>query len=214
MRKVTLFLGAPPQSWVKSLLGMGELNVKILDCLPSEEGGHMNEFFEITCPDVLMPDVIRRLQQAKEIKDLEITLKPSHGRIFGSLRTVRCDLCKCFTTSGCFLGSAVYDMERDGVRWSFYVKEGLVLQIIKALEKQGIQCTIEENSSIHSFDELTGRQERLLELALKKGFFDSPRKIGTRDLAKDFNVAPPSVSVSLRRALKKVVRTYLKTGKR
>ncbi|MEM4328160.1 MAG: hypothetical protein QXI50_00695, partial [Candidatus Caldarchaeum sp.] len=162
MKKLLLRIDVPPQSWIRNVMRIrGVADIKILDCTPSN--GAMSEFFEITCSPEAMAEVVKNLQETPGIEDLEVTLKMSSGKIVGSLRTTQCRLCKHFTSSECFLGSAVYELDKEKLRWSFYVKERCVSQILTALEIEGITYQVEQNTNIEVAEELTTLQEKLLD---------------------------------------------------
>ncbi|AAK40773.1 bacterio-opsin activator [Saccharolobus solfataricus] len=71
-------------------------------------------------------------------------------------------------------------------------KEVRVLKVVKAEKK----------------DAITARQEQILRIALEAGFFDYPRRIGLKDLAKKLNISPSSLSEIIRRAEKNVITAY------
>ncbi|WP_338600846.1 helix-turn-helix domain-containing protein [Sulfolobus tengchongensis] len=71
-------------------------------------------------------------------------------------------------------------------------KDVRVLKVIKAEKK----------------DAITARQEQILRIALEAGFFDYPRRIGLKDLAKKLNMSPSSLSEIIRRAEKNIITAY------
>lgn len=213
MKKISLVLEIPPQSWMAHIQKIhGISHIRLLDCIPCDDGS-MNEFFEICCSPEAMPEVVKALQTLRGVKDIEITLKVSSHKIVGSLRTTQCNLCRHFSSSECFLGSAIYEMDRGRLRWSFYVREQYIPQLFSALEKEGIGYEVEHNASIGVAEELTPFQEKLLYRALQEGYLDIPKKADLNRLAEEFGTTKASLSVTFRRALKKVVRAYLEQAK-
>ncbi|AOL15955.1 bacterio-opsin activator [Sulfolobus sp. A20] len=59
-------------------------------------------------------------------------------------------------------------------------------------------------------DPITARQEQILKVALEAGFFDYPRRIGLKELAKKLNMSPSSLSEIIRRAEKNIIVEYFK----
>jgi hypothetical protein len=57
---------------------------------------------------------------------------------------------------------------------------------------------------------LTKKQEQLLSAALALGYYDIPRKVGTRELASTFGISPRAASEMVRRIHKKLAETYLR----
>jgi len=72
---------------------------------------------------------------------------------------------------------------------------------------------VEENSTLSVARELTSFQKRLLEQALQKGYLDVPRRANANRLAAELGITKTSLSITLRRALKKAVITYLEQTK-
>ena len=59
---------------------------------------------------------------------------------------------------------------------------------------------------------LTDKQERVLWLALKLGFFDYPRKINSIELSRRLGIAPSTLSEMTRRGMRKLLESYFEPG--
>jgi hypothetical protein len=65
-------------------------------------------------------------------------------------------------------------------------------------------------SKIKDEEELTARQENILQIALEKGYFEFPKKITLRQLAKVLDVSPATLTEILRRGQKRVLQEHFK----
>ncbi|MEM3078779.1 MAG: helix-turn-helix domain-containing protein, partial [Thermoproteota archaeon] len=57
----------------------------------------------------------------------------------------------------------------------------------------------------------TEKQENVLWLSLKMGYFDTPRKIGTRELAKTLGIVPSTFSEITRSGIRKLLEKYFES---
>lgn len=62
-------------------------------------------------------------------------------------------------------------------------------------------------------DQLTDKQQRILELAYEEGLYDVPRESTAAEIAKEVGVTEQSVSEMLRRATKSLVEPYFGDSK-
>jgi len=154
-------------------------------------------------------------------KDLEQKLKNAGIRTIKLpdkgiwVRTHSCSACAFLGSSDAIILSAT-PISKYEMSYKLLVPPlGYLRQIIKGLGELGLQPKITEIKRLSptnrkSEDELTERQLQVLLLAYKKGYFDAERKIRLIDLAKMLGISTSSAQELLKRAMKKVVRTYLK----
>lgn len=84
----------------------------------------------------------------------------------------------------------------------------------ETLDKFGIQYTVERIQQDVEFDSLlTERQHRILDEAIERGYYDTPRRITLVDLAEDLGIAKSTCSDILHRAEERVLKDY-KSGER
>lgn len=95
---------------------------------------------------------------------------------------------------------------KDRMRWTLLLEHGDSLkELTGELREQGIDFKIEEVVKLRDMWRLTDRQEQVLRAALDLGFYDVPRRIGSKDLARLFDVSLRAISEVLRRAHKRIV---------
>ncbi|MHA1343749.1 MAG: helix-turn-helix domain-containing protein, partial [Promethearchaeota archaeon] len=78
-------------------------------------------------------------------------------------------------------------------------------------KKKKIQFNLESIGYYHNPSLLTKRQKEVLIIAIKKGFFDIPRKISLSELAKELKISSSSLSETIRRINKKLSIKYLRS---
>ncbi|MEM0216536.1 MAG: helix-turn-helix domain-containing protein [Candidatus Bathyarchaeia archaeon] len=120
-----------------------------------------------------------------------------------------CIVCNTILAHGAFLISGK-SIDSSNILYSFMVPDFDTYQkIINELEEMGYRVNIKKIGRFkHKKTILTEKQERLLWLAFKSGFFDYPRRIEARELAAKLGVKSSTFSEICRRALKRLVENY------
>ena len=81
--------------------------------------------------------------------------------------------------------------------------------IVSKLEEHGLAPKILEVTKFKpKMKALTEKQERVLWLALKLGFFDYPRKINSIEFSKKLGIVPSSLSEITRNGIRRLLRHY------
>jgi len=123
-----------------------------------------------------------------------------------------CDLCKTVLSSGSFLISGK-NVEDYTIIYSFVTPSFIAYQkILSTLESHGLKPKVLEIGKFTPKGKvLTEKQERVLWLALKMGFFDFPRKISMKDLAHRLGVGLSTLSEITRRGTRRLLENHFKT---
>jgi predicted DNA binding protein len=198
----------PPHSWIKRLTGEFPVVVRVLDCRTLTQRGGVQELFEITSATELSEKIVEHLRKDSYVYDVDI-VKGEHGRVVGSLKTHRCTACRVFADANCFLTSAT--SRPDGkLEWVLLGSDTMVKSLMQALEMEGVVGEVVRISRLEDEKELTARQENLLQIALEKGYFEFPKKITLRQLAKSLDIAPATLTEILRRGQKQVLQEHFR----
>lgn len=80
------------------------------------------------------------------------------------------------------------------------------------LEKNGIKATIESIGYYYKSALLTGRQNEILNIASKNGYFDIPRRISLTEFAKTLHISKSALSETIRRIYKRLAESYLQSS--
>lgn len=198
----------PPHSWIKRVATNFPVVVRLMDCRSIAEKEGVQELFEIKCAADLSEKVIDFLRHDDYVYDVDIA-KGKSGRIIGSLKTKKCTVCRTFAGANCYLVSA--SSKPDGkLEWTLLGSDTMVKNLLKELEKTKVVADVVKVSQLQDEEELTARQEHILQIALEKGYFEFPKKISLRELAKTFEVSPATLSEILRRGQKRVLQEHFK----
>lgn len=198
----------PPHSWVKHVSSNFPAVIRILDCRNNPEKEGVQELFEITCPPEASRKIVDYLKHDDYVYDVDVA-KGKPGRIVGSLKTKKCTACRTFARGDCFLASA--KSKPDGkLEWVLLGNDAMVRNLIKDLQAAGVEASVLKVSQLREGGELTARQEQILQIALEKGYFEFPKNITLRQLAKTLDISPASLTEILRRGQKRVLQEHFK----
>jgi predicted DNA binding protein len=133
----------------------------------------------------------------------------SRGDTLVCFESEGCDVCKTVMSRGSFLmsGSSVGDSKYI---YNFIAPNSEAYQLIIAdLESIGLEPRILRIEPYKSTGKvLTAKQEKVLWLAIKLGFFDVPRKIHTRELSKKLGISMSTFSEITRRGMKDLLASH------
>ena len=103
-----------------------------------------------------------------------------------------------------------FELTADKWRITFIGGEGAVKRFLAMLERFGLHYRIAHSTDARfaasSFlSTLTDQQRKVLSGAYRLGYFDSPRRIGVRELSKSINLRRSAVTEHLRKAQKRLL---------
>lgn len=200
-------------NWASSLSKKYQVDVKVLDCKPANDGQALRQMVELETVNENENVIIEDIRSHPEVLDAYI-VKSKRGKMIGTVLTRQAVVCSTVLNSNSFCRNCVFTLKPDEngkVRWSLALGSGSPLkEILGNIESHGIQADILEISQIPDNRPLTSRQEQIIRIALQKGYFNYPRKVGVRALAKEVGVSSSTLSELLRRAERKIVTKYLK----
>ncbi len=152
----------------------------------------MQELFELTSALELSAKIVGSLRKDSYVYDVDI-VKGERGRVVGSLKTHKCTACRTFAGANCFLISAA--SKPDGqLEWTVLGNDTVVKSLMHELEKENVIGKVVKISKLEDEKELTTRQENILQIGLEKGYFEFPKKITLRQLAKTLDIAPADIN--------------------
>jgi predicted DNA binding protein len=198
----------PPHSWIRRITSNFPAVIRVLDCRTLQEKQGVQELFEITSTPELSEKIVDYLRQDDYVYDVDV-VKGKAGRIIGSLKTKKCTACRTFATATCFLESAT--TKPDGkLEWTLLGSDSMVKSLLKELEQQGVAAEVLKIAQLEEEQELTARQENILQIALEKGYYEFPKRITLRQLAKVLDISPATLTEILRRGQKRVLQEHFK----
>lgn len=147
-------------------------------------------------------DTLTKMSDRGKIKDGESVWFDSDG----------CDACKAILSQNAFLISGKH-VESDTILYSFVASNFETYRnIILTLEAHALKPKILEVTRFNPKGRiLTEKQERVLWLALKMGFFEFPRKITMLELSKRLGIGLATVSEIIRRGSRRLFENHFET---
>ena len=184
---------------LKKVASLGIKHLKVTD-IRSSRNGSIKHLIEL------------EHEQVKEIsKNFKIVVPRGKGESKPSIwfDSEGCEVCNCILSRDAFLISGK-SMEENIIKYSFIVPTfDSYKSIVSALENSGHKVKV---LKIGSFKPkkgvLTEKQEKIFWLALKGGFFEYPRKIGTQELSVKLGIRPSTLSEILRRGTRRLLENY------
>ncbi|MEM2929446.1 MAG: helix-turn-helix domain-containing protein [Thermoproteota archaeon] len=142
----------------------------------------------------------------------KILKSPKGSKVLASFKTEGCNVCSTMLSQGAFLISGKH---LGGYRMIYeFIAPGYEVfkQIISTLESLGFKPKILGlTKHEHKEGVLTEKQEDVLWLALKMGYFDYPRKIGSRELARTLGIVSSTFSEITRTGIRKLLEQYFES---
>lgn len=123
-----------------------------------------------------------------------------------------CHACKAVLATNCFLVSG-RKLEGNTIMYSFVAPTSEALRkVLVKLEDSGLKPNIIEAGKYQPRTKvLTEKQEKVLWLALKMGFFNYPRKVHTSELAQRLGTKPSTLSEILRRGTRRLLEDHYRS---
>ena len=197
-----------PQNWMSEIPERYPVTIKVLDRIPYSERG-VKDLVEIAGPQDIMEEVLKDIRKNPLVSNVDTTMT-ERGKIVGAVTTAWCDICRILTDSDCFLISA--ETKSAGkVEWTLVVSDKDVLKgIFDRLKTKSVLAELVKLTKIDDKESLTERQDKITHVAFDRGYFDYPKRISLRELARMFEVSPSTLSEILRKGQRKIVLDYFK----
>ena len=200
-----------PQNWMSEIPEKYPVTVKVIERIPFSEKG-VKDLVEIAGPQEVMDEVLEHIRKNPMVSKVDTTMTEK-GKMYGSVTTARCEICRILTDADVFLISA--ESKGDGkVEWTLVLSEKDVLKnIFDHLQAKSVLAELVKLTKIDDKETLTDRQDKITHVAFERGYFDYPKRISLRELAKMFDVSPSTLSEILRKGQRKIVMDYFRKQK-
>jgi predicted DNA binding protein len=197
-----------PQNWMSEIPEKHPVTIKVIERVPYSDKG-VKDLVEIAGPEEVMADVLKDIKKNPLVSKVDTTVTDK-GKVIGAVTTSRCDICRILTDSDVFLISA--ESRGEGkVEWTLILTDKDVLKgIFEDLGSKGVKAELIKLTKIDDKETLTDRQDKITHVAFERGYFDYPKRISLRELAKMFDVSPSTLSEILRKGQRKIVLDYFK----
>ena len=197
-----------PQNWMSEIPEKYPVTVKVIERIPYSDKG-VKDLVEIAGPQEVMAEVLEHIRKNPTVAKVDTTMTDK-GKLYGAVTTARCEICRILTDADVFLISA--ESKGDGkVEWTLVLSEKDVLkEIFDHLKAKSVNAELVKLTKIDDKETLTDRQDKITHVAFERGYFDYPKRISLRELAKMFDVSPSTLSEILRKGQRKIVMDYFR----
>jgi predicted DNA binding protein len=202
-----------PCSWIYNLSRDHDVRVMLIDTVQTEDGV-TKDLVEINLREEEADAIIQSIKDFDHVEDVEITERHK-GRLLAIVDVVDCPGCVSLATADVFLLSA-HTTENKRLEWkvAFSAREDLD-KLIWELQNTGTEVElIRVSNAIDDGLRLTDRQLKIVEVAFKRGYYDYPKRISIRELARIFSVSTATVSEILRRGQRKIIKEHFEGKKK
>lgn len=195
-----------PHKWIQLVTEGYSAEVDILDS-KSPSKGITQHLFDIQANASQVEELLEAIKKDKDVTEVE-AVRSRGGRIYGSVSSRRCTVCKEVARSKCFLASVAIS-SREGARWTLLGSGDSFSGLLRALERQGVDYEVKEKRNLEDSDLLTSRQEQILSIAFEMGYFDFPKRAGLKEVAGQTGIKTSTLAEIVRRGQKKILGEYL-----
>lgn len=194
-----------PESWFEDISPMLDRPVRFIQSVPDGQRGGRG-LIEIRGDDEVTHAVVDAIRAHPSVCSVDFIPLPEGG-VLGHIVTSKCAACRALTGVDCFLMSA--QSRSDGrVDWNLITgSDGSLKELVDRLVAEGCDVEIRRARRPDVRRPLTERQEEVIRMALKAGYYDQPKRVTIKQLAQKAGIAPSTFQEILQRAEKKVMMT-------
>ncbi|MBI0582686.1 MAG: helix-turn-helix domain-containing protein [Methanomassiliicoccus sp.] len=195
-----------PDNWITDVVEMYPSVIKIIDSKAMKEEVRDLVQIEVENEEDL-PKVIEQVRNNPNIFNVDISAI-DRGKALAVFSTNQCMACRLLAGTECFLTHST-TTKNGRLNWTMLVTQKSALQeLIDNLSKINARPKLVKLTEISDTDELTMRQEQITRMAFERGYFDFPRRIGLRELAKMFGISTSTLSEILRKGQRRIMTRY------
>jgi len=197
-----------PDNWMSDVSANYPVTIKVIDRMPYSEKG-VKDLVEIQAPADVMDEILETIRKNPLVIKVDTTVTEK-GKVLSAVTTARCEICRIITDADVFLISAE-SKGKGKVEWTLILSEKKTLkEIFDHLKEKSVDAELIKLTKIDDKETLTERQDKITQVAFDRGYFDYPKRISLRELARMFEVSPSTLSEILRKGQRKIVMDYFK----
>ena len=197
----------PLESWAIDISKKLSVPIRIVESAMGKDGtiSSLVEFrLEGTTKDAVLEEIARH----PDTRELVIS-EESDEAIMGNITIDKWMMGKALQRTNLYVIWA-RTLEQGTVEWRLLATDEKVLRgLVRDLKAAGAKVSLKKKRQINDFNLLTKRQESVLDKALELGYFDYPRGVTGRELAKRLGISQSTLYETLQNAQRKLVETYL-----
>lgn len=197
----------PPESWAVDVARKTQTPIMI-HSLIQREGGEVEGIIEVEADEETSKKVLFEINSHQDILRTNLEVQKD-GRLTGSVTVRRWyAFTKIIRSHGFIKGARA---KRDGtIEWHILIgKEESLRSLVQGMVETGCEVRLLRKSRVEDSKVLSKNQERVLMTAYELGYFDYPRRISAKELAKRLGIVQSTLYESLQSSQKKLVEMYL-----
>jgi len=180
----------------------GEINVSSL----SLKDSYLQHLLDIKSEKLTKTSAVCHVLRKYSVDIIQIA-KTRHNNFVAIAETPACRLYACIVNNGCFLESEYSSKDNPHLKWRVLAPSRKNLNsLVRDLQAYGSYPKVVSVQRPRSrFKNLTSKQLQVLNAAIKYGYFETPKRISAKELARKIGISPSTFSETLRRALKRLL---------
>jgi len=192
-----------PGDWVSEIAKQYGVIVRLISSIPTDDGSLL-ETVELSSSRDNIKDVISHLSRRKDVKFCEMEIL-GKDHALGMIRSDAAMIRNRIAGMNLFIDAAKSSLN-GSIRYILLTcDESVIKEFRKDLSRHGKIESIKKISG----RVITAKDEEILKLAMRAGFYEYPKRSGIQEIARMLGVSPLEVVKSLRTAQKKVLTWYL-----
>lgn len=151
-------------------------------------------------------DVFEMIQRNGDFKVIGYSIQGD--KVVAWILSKGCSVCRPLEKNGCIVIEGY--VSEDGYSSISFISpsEEITQKVFQGYLEDGIDFKVKYRKGFSMASGLTARQEQVVYLAFRLGYFDYPRKISLQELGRILGVKESTLSEILRRGLKNIVAKY------
>jgi hypothetical protein len=183
-----------------------EAEVKVVQARPYAREG-VASLMEIKAEEACLKNLMETIQEDPSVYRSDFSAAGA-GRTKAAVAVKRCLPARDIVESECFISTA--RMEGDEIVWHLIATRDALKRLSERLTSHGFEFRLKKVGRLTEEATLTEKEDEILRYAIEKGYFEAPKKVGVREIAKHFDISISTLSEILRRGQKKVILSFFK----
>ncbi|KQM12550.1 hypothetical protein AOA80_01220 [Methanomassiliicoccales archaeon RumEn M1] len=197
----------PLESWAIDISKKLGVPIRIVESAMGENGT-ISSLVQFRMDGTTKEEVLREIARHPDTKELVIS-EESEDALMGNITINRWMMGKALQRTNIYVIWA-RTLKEGVMEWRLLATDEKDLrELVDDLKAAGAKVSLSKKRHINDFNLLTRRQESVLNKALEMGYFDYPRGITGRELAKRLGISQSTLYETLQNAQRKLVETYL-----
>ena len=188
--------------WAENLARTSNVTINVHSSRSNSDAHSIQNWVEIVGEDEKLSQIKDAISE--QVISSEI-VKVKDGKAFGVVVSSKCVAAEALKDLTCTITS--HAVERDGSMRLEVLASGrdTLKQVTDRLLSSGAQVSVVKMTPNVEDEKLTGRQEQIVRKALELGYYEYPRRIRQKELARTCGVASSTLAELLRRAERNII---------